>query len=40
MVIDILREEMRDVAAHLGVVSMAELSPAYLRFPRYISASG
>jgi (S)-mandelate dehydrogenase len=33
MVIDILREEMRNVAAHLGVVSMAELSPAYLRYP-------
>ncbi len=33
MVIDILRAEMLDVAAHLGVVSMAELSPAYLRYP-------
>jgi (S)-mandelate dehydrogenase len=32
MVIDILSAEMRDVAAHLGVVSMAELSPAYLRY--------
>jgi isopentenyl diphosphate isomerase/L-lactate dehydrogenase-like FMN-dependent dehydrogenase len=33
MVVDILSAEMRDVAAHLGVVSMAELSPAYLRYP-------
>ena len=33
MVIDILTAEMRDVAAHLGVVSMAQLSPAYLRYP-------
>jgi isopentenyl diphosphate isomerase/L-lactate dehydrogenase-like FMN-dependent dehydrogenase len=36
MVVEILSAEMRDVAAHLGVVSLAELSPAYLRYPPYL----
>ena len=39
-IIDIFRQEMLNVAAHLGVVSMDQLSPAYLRYPPYKSANG
>jgi hypothetical protein len=33
LVIDILRAEMLNVAAHLGVTSMAQLTPAFVRYP-------
>lgn len=33
LVIDIFRAEMLNVAAHLGVTSMAQLTPAFLRYP-------
>lgn len=39
-VIEILRDEMRDVAAHLGVTAMSQLSPAFLRYPPGSGYSG
>jgi isopentenyl diphosphate isomerase/L-lactate dehydrogenase-like FMN-dependent dehydrogenase len=39
-VVEILRDEMRDVAAHLGVTAMSQLSPALLRYPPGSGYSG
>jgi len=40
LVVDIFRAEMLNVAAHLGVTSMAQLSPTFLRDPAGSASSG